>query len=501
MLTRIAKTAVAVVGLATLPVSMLAVSAGGASVSAGGESGPAQPAVQAAATTAPQLRYSVAWKATTKGVIALSSPIPATVDGVSAIVVGTRGGQVLALDQRTGAALPHWPITTPGALPVDSTPSVNGSVIYVGVGDAGHPANGGYLALNATNGSRRFYTQVDRKPHTSSKSGVSAGMTVAVLQGKKTVTAGSMGQYDDSLNATTGRAMKGFPWFSSDTELSTPAVTNLYRNGRNYIVSGAEQTAGTALGHHYVRGGHLRVLASTGNAGTKSANGGLSCDYTPNQGVQSSPAVGTFLTGHAVGIVVGTSDDFAGASDTGKLIALTTHCKVAWKDSLHGFTTDSPALVDALGNGRLQVAEGTQAGKAGAVFLLNGSNGDKIWSHPVPGMVIGGITSAALSLGGYQDLLVPTTSGLVVLDGRTGAQILAIKGIGLQNSPLVTHDADGLIGLTLAGYNPNGGVILHIDLYYSNGARTNGALADESGAWPMFHHDPQLTGSTIKPLT
>jgi outer membrane protein assembly factor BamB len=490
MVSRFVKTAAVVTGLAALPVSMLTVSAGGASA-----------APERAATTAPQLHYSVAWKATTKGVIALSSPIPATVDGVSAIVVGTRAGQILALNQRTGAALPHWPVTTPGSLPIDSTPAVNGSVIYVGVGDAGDPANGGYLAVNATNGSRRFYTQVKRTPGSTVKSGVTAGMTVAYLQGKKTVTAGSMGQYDDALNATTGRSMKGFPWFSSDTELSTSAVTNLYGNGRNYIISGAEQTAGNALGHRYVKGGHLRVLASTGNTGTKHANGGLSCDYTPNQGVQSSPAVGTFLTGHAVGIVVGTSNDFPGASDTSKLIALTTRCKVAWKDSLDGFTTDSPALVDAIGNGKLQVAEGTQVGKAGTVYLLNGSNGDKIWSHPVPGMVIGGITSAAVSLGGYQDLLVPTTSGLIILDGRTGAQVLAITGIGLQNSPLVTHDADGLLGVTLAGYNPRGGVIMHIDLYYSNGARTDGALAAESGAWPMFHHDPQLTGSTLKPLT
>jgi hypothetical protein len=492
MAIRIATKAAAVVGLAALPAAMFAMSTGAAPL-------PSEQVVTTSASTAPQLRYSIAWKATTKGVIALSSPVPATVDGVAAIVVGTRGGQVLALNRSNGKAVPHWPVTTPGSRPVDSTPSVNGSVIYVGVGDAGDAANGGYLALRVGNGSRQFYRQVDSKPGSAAKSGVTAGLTVASLQGKKTVTAGSMGQYDDSLNARSGQPMKGFPWFSSDTELSTPAVTNLYGNGRNYIVSGAEQTAGVALGHHYVQGGHLRVLASTGNAGTKTANGGLSCDYTPNQGVQSSPAVGPFLAGH-VGIVVGTSNDFAGASDTGKLIALTTRCKVAWKDSLHGLTTDSPALVDALGNGALQVAEGTQAGKAGAVYLLNGSNGHKIWSHNVAGMVIGGITSAALSPAGYQDLLVPTTRGLVILDGRTGRELLGLPGIGLQNSPLVTQDADGLIGVTLAGYNPQGGVVVHIDLSYSNGTRTDGARADESGAWPMFHHDPQLTGSTLKPI-
>jgi outer membrane protein assembly factor BamB len=453
--------------------------------------GTERPAAESAAVA-----YRVAWRVTTPGVVALSSPIPDIVGGERAVVVGTRGGQIVALSLRSGRPVPHFPVTVPGSLPVDSTPSVNGSLLYVGVGDAYQPAGGGYLALNADTGAQAFFTQVASTPGSAATSGVTAGMTVSNLQGIKTVTAGSMGQYADSLDATTGVAMSGFPWFSSDTELSTAAVANLYGNGRNYIVSGAEQTGGQALGHQYSQGGHLRILAETGNSGTEQADGGLRCDYTPDQGVESSPAVGTFLARRGVGIVVGTSTDFPGASDTDKLIALNTRCGVVWKDSLDGATIDSPALVDALGDGRLEVAEGTAVGAAGTVYLLDGATGAPIWSRPVPGMVIGSITSADLG-SGYQDLLVPTTRGLFILDGRTGARVAAVGGIGLQSSPLVTNDGRNALGITLAGYGPDGGIIIHLRIVEAETPHR----ASEAGAWPMFHHDPQLTGTTLEPLT
>ena len=55
----------------------------------------------------------------------------------------------------------------------------------------------------------------------------------------------------------------------------------------------------------------------------------------------------------------------------------------------------------------------------------------------------------------------------------------------------MTDDPNGTIGITLAGYNSsNQGVIEHYEVTGSRGARVN-----EAGAWPMFHHDPQLTGN------
>ena len=60
---------------------------------------------------------------------------------------------------------------------------------------------------------------------------------------------------------------------------------------------------------------------------------------------------------------------------------------------------------------------------------------------------------------------------------------------GLQNSPLVTIDPNGTIGITIAGYNAgNAGLIQHYEIAGSAGH----SLGKRS--WPMFHQNPQLTG-------
>ena len=59
----------------------------------------------------------------------------------------------------------------------------------------------------------------------------------------------------------------------------------------------------------------------------------------------------------------------------------------------------------------------------------------------------------------------------------------------------MTDDPDGRVGVTVAGYNAHDqGVVEHFELFGSNGAYVDGL-----GAWPMFHHDPQLTGDATAP--
>ena len=63
-------------------------------------------------------------------------------------------------------------------------------------------------------------------------------------------------------------------------------------------------------------------------------------------------------------------------------------------------------------------------------------------------------------------MLVPTTAGVEVLDGATGTELTVLSpDLGFQNSPLVTDDPDGDIGITVAGYDGNDqGEIRHYEI-------------------------------------
>jgi PQQ-like domain len=436
--------------------------------------------------------------------VALSSPNVAVLGGERAVVVGDRAGYLYALSLATGRDIPGWPAST-GGIPIDATPSVAplsraspDDTVFVGVGDAATPHKGGYEAFNP-DGTRRWYIPV-KNPVTDlaakKTSAVRASLAVGDLQGSTDVVAPSVGQEEYAINAATGRTLRGFPWFTSDSGFTTPALADLYGNGRTVIVEGGSQTAGLANWVQYSQGGHLRVIAGTGTAGTGSPTGGLLCEYNANQVVESSPAVGPFLAGASVGIVVGTGTYFRDAPDTDKLLAFGTHCNLEWQAGLDGATSSSPALAAVSGDGTLAVLEGTDNGNGGgSVYALDGATGTVIWRQPVNGEVIGSVVTADLN-GGDQVVVVPTTKGAEILDGKDG-HLLAIleRGIGLQNSPLVTEDPDGRVGITVAGYDAQDqGVIEHFELPGSDGD-----YVDDFGAWPMFHHDPQLTGDAMAP--
>jgi hypothetical protein len=291
-----------------------------------------------------------------------------------------------------------------------------------------------------------------------------------------------LGQESYGLDATDGASLPGFPFYSADSVFSTAAAGDLYGTGHTELVVGGASSAGLAFGQEYKAGGHLRILNS---------HGGLICHYDTDQEVDSSPAVGEFLAGGAVGIAVGTGDFYNGASDTNVLDAFNTNCALAWSDTLDGVTSSSPALADVLGNGQLDVVEGTRSGATGSVWLLDGATGAVIWHTQAVAPVVGSVVTADLSGQGGQDILVPTTHGVEVLDGDNGYELKVLAPtLGFQNSPLVTDDPDGRTGVTLAGYNGNNaGVVVHYEIPGSDGA-----LAVAAGSWPMFHHDPQLSG-------
>jgi outer membrane protein assembly factor BamB len=432
--------------------------------------------------------------------IAESSPVLADLPGGPAAVVGDRAGNLYAFNLATGAQ--EW-VVSHGGTGIDGSPSaanVGGGAdsVYLGVGTSANADAGYYQALNP-NGSVKWQQNATNPGTTIGSGGVAGGVAVGTLQGQTAVVGGSMLQFAHAFSATSGSELLGFPWLEADSDFSTPAIADIEGNGTNQIILGGDSTANPVPinGDLYDNGGHIRILSETGNQGTVE-NGGLYCEYKANQVVQSSPAVGRFLAGNGVGAVVGTGSYFAGASQTDALLAIDKHCNLAWQVNLNGLTGGSPALADVLGNGQLQVIEGTDgAGNgSGSVYALNGTNGATIWRHdnPVGAAVIGSVVTVDLGAG-YQDVIDPTIQGVYVLDGRTGNTVATLEtGVGTQNAPLVTDDPNGTIGITIAGYNGQGGVVEHFELAGSSGAQVN-----EAGAWPEFHHDPQLSGNAGTP--
>jgi hypothetical protein len=463
------------------------------------------PAAQAAVVPhAAGFSTTLAWSQTLNDAgnpVALSSPNVANLDGQPSVVVGDRAGRIYAFHVNGGSPVGGWPYNE-GA-PIDSSPSVapinaNGlDTVYVGSGNAATPTSGGYQAISPGGGDQWFVQESNPSTDATPHSAVSASLTVGNYAFGYGVEAGSLGQNTDALGAGNGAVLGGFPWFSADSVFSTAAVADLYSDGNSEIVSGGDSSAGIAYGQTYSNGGHIRILSTAGNAFTGNPAGGLICQYNTNQNIdRSSPAVGQFLGGGAVGIAIGDGSYYPGASDSNKVFAINTSCGLAWSATLNGITADSPALADVEGNGGLEVIEGTQAG---TVYVLNGANGSVVWSAATSGQVMGSPVTADLTGNGYQDVIVPTTAGIDIFDGRSGAEVATLASShGFQSSPLVTDDPGGHIGITGAGYFYNGSALVGIVEHWDVGGGS-GSTVNEKGAWPQFHHDPQLTGDAGTP--
>ncbi len=447
----------------------------------------------AVASTAAPVLHEV-WRAPLgdglHGAVTLGSPSLATLEGGPAVVFGDRAGHVYALDLATGAAVPGWPKDV--GVPITSTPSalkVSGSpydAVLVGTGDAAEPCAGGYewlLPSGAESLERGANPSTD---HACRDDGVSAGIALGTLGGVTAAVAGTLGQETYAFNATTRRILPGFPWFQADSNFATPAIADVDGDGENQIVEGGAQTAGIAYGRKYTQGGHIRVL---------SASGKLLCEDTTNESVNSSPAVGKFLGRTAVGIVAGTGPTFPAASQHDEVIAVDAHCDEIWAHKLAGTTGyESPALADVLDNGQLQVLATTHSG---GVYAFDGANGATLWHTQLPHEIYGSPVTVELGTG-HQDVVVATTGGFDVLTGAHGHVLDATveKTTGFQNTPLVTKDANGTIGITVVGYQRGGTVAAHFEIVGSDADNVDGP-----GTWPEFHHDPQLTGNAAAPIT
>ncbi|MGH8979550.1 MAG: cell wall-binding repeat-containing protein, partial [Acidimicrobiales bacterium] len=419
-----------------------------------------------------------------------SSPNEADLTGGPSVVVGDSSDHVYAYHLATGSSVPGWPKNV-GA-PVTSTPSVVATTagstvdtVLVGTGNFANGCVGGYQWIYP-DGAQQL-VQATNPPYDTScaHNGVQASMPVGTLQGQTATVAGSLGQETYAMNATSRAVLGGFPWFQADTEYATPAIGHLEGTGANQIVEGGASTAGVGYGETYTDGGHVRILSATGS---------LLCEDNTNEAISSSPAVGPFLAGGATGIVAGTGATYPSAAQRDEVIALNARCGQVWADKLAGTTGFAgPALADVLGNGQLQVVVTT---RTGGVYALDGSSGAVLWHSQLAHGIAGSPVTMALGTG-HEDVVVASVAGFDILTGVDGALLVRTVATttSFQDSPLVTEDADGTIGITVAGHEASGSVVSHYEVKASNGVRVDGA-----DTWPQFHHDPQVTGDVTTPI-
>ena len=488
----------------------------------------------------------------TSNPIAQASPIEAFIGGSAnaptpAVVVGDRSGRLYAFNLTNGQGTKQGnnPVLSNPGVPIDSTASVARigtslkDTIFVGLGNRAVACSTtpGYLALNAS-GVTRWSNHTVNPPTDQSCapgwSGVMSGITLAALQGSQLDAIGmSLGQGEMAFNAASGSPLTGWnPWYQSDSSVSTPAVAKLPGYSGLSVIEGGDGTAGLSYGVQYQDGGHLRLIRSTGNGGV-AGPGGTICSYDTyangGQIVESSPAVGDNLLTSAqgsVGIATGigfnsSHPSYQGAANL--VVMLNERCHVVWQRSTD-FETTSPILADVMGTGKDQVVIGTQSTTAtanavqqGSLSAYRASDGHRYWRVET-GPIVGAPVAADLTGQGYADLVVVTTNGaggdgMEVIDGRTGHIVWTLNSISPspdfkgQNSPLITAEPNGHIGITVAGYGcaMSGttcgqpitlvGRVLHFEVTGSNSTWLTNPLT----SWLQFHHDPQLSGNTSGP--
>ena len=250
-----------------------------------------------------------------------------------------------------------------------------------------------------------------------------------------------------------------------------------------------------------------------GSVRSMNANGSTNWTAASNEVVTSSPVVGN-LTGKGTVVVYGHGHYWDGSDADGLTVDNAVTGAREWEQHLGGYTRASPSLADLLGNGQLDVVEPTWTAlnkTIGGTVWAFGPSGNRLWGPVSLGgnnIITGSVATADLG-GGYQDVIAATGIGWYVIDGRSGAVYPAngvtIKfdqhaaNLSMVNSPLVVPDPSG-----------NGVDVVVAGTYYGvAGDDTQGFIAayhvtggpnsTGSGSWPQFHHDPQLTGSTITP--
>jgi hypothetical protein len=449
-----------------------------------------------------------------------SSPNEARLDSDgTSIVVGSRGnGCVYAVHLSNGSTTPGWPRCTDAG--IDSTPSVyapkSGCLdnVYVTTGDtpgesppvynencgSNLPACIGAVYAYGPGGNTLWSRYLpnefgDPAPHPPIFASPTIGNTGG---GNNEIVVGGISQSLYALNPLSGATEPGWPQQTADTTFATAAISNV--DGRQHIIAASDSTAGA---FNSWNGGSVRSM---------NANGSTNWTQASNEVVTSSPVVGN-LNGSGPVVAYGHGRYWNGSDDDGLTVDNAATGAREWEAHLGGYTRATPALADLTGNGQLDVVEPTWTalGKTtGGTVWAYGPGGNRIWGPVSLGSdntITGGVATADLG-NGYQDVIAATGLGWYVIDGRSGAVYPAnglnvtwpgqkAANLSMSNSPLVVPDPSG-----------NGVDVIVAGTYYGiDGDNTQGFIAAYhvtggpnsvgTAAWPQFHHDPQLSGTTL----
>jgi hypothetical protein len=479
------------------------------------------------------------WQTFLPGEVVQSSPNIAVLDqGGPSIVVGSRDtGQVFAYHLADGTPVAGWPVSTFFA--VDSSPTVlpdpTGNGLDDVVVDAGNVTTGPPSSLNIDSGAvydigpsgnvKWARGLQDEFGAFGGNPTVYASPTVADVNGSgvPSIVAGGVSLSQYAVNAYSGGTDSGWPRKTADSTFSTAAVGNLLGGNDPIVVAGSDSTAGPGALDDW-NGGSVRAQDGYGDT---------LWVHRTDEVVTSSPAIGD-LDGSGEKVVFGHGrywSELEPSADATSVTALNANGSTDWQTSLGGYTPASPALADLTGSGNLDVVEptwvGTDPGTGGGVYALD-PNGQIMWGpayqSPLPGTgvppqnpIYGGVATADFGEG-YQDVVFASGFGWNILDGATGTTLLpppnastnnldgewvdwdgTVANLAMANSPLVVPDPQGGIDIVLSGiYAPAdpSGDRGFVAVYR---VQSTTSITDEDGAWPMFHHDPQHTGSAEEP--